>query len=164
MNREKGFTLIELMIVVAIIGILAAIALPAYQNYTKNAANKACLLEAIRVTQNMLFELKESSNKEKRISLKAAFANSQACASGEVGGFSGRSGPRKSRFGIRVDEVSFSNANLPTGQLGRQTFAITPKKPGDKWIFCNIGPAPTAAPHPVVGANGKCEITDRVVR
>lgn len=57
---QKGFTLIELMIVVAIIGILAAIALPAYQDYTVRAKVSELLLAASAVRTSVTENSQES--------------------------------------------------------------------------------------------------------
>jgi prepilin-type N-terminal cleavage/methylation domain-containing protein len=56
-RAETGFTLIELMIVVAIIAILAAIALPAYNKYRVVSAESACLAEMTNYTRFALAEI-----------------------------------------------------------------------------------------------------------
>jgi len=59
---EQGFTLIELMIVVAIIGILAAVAIPQYQNFTKKskASEAKVILDAIVTAEASYFAEKDN--------------------------------------------------------------------------------------------------------
>lgn len=52
-DRKQGFTLIEVMIVVAIVAILAAIALPSYQSQTRDARRKDCTAVLMQARQQM---------------------------------------------------------------------------------------------------------------
>ena len=61
-TAQKGFTLIELMIVVAIIGILAAVALPAYQNYTIKAKVGAALSSVASIKTAVALCFQENGN------------------------------------------------------------------------------------------------------
>lgn len=61
MKNKKGFTLVELMVVVVIIGILTAIAVPVYNNTQTNAKSKACLAN-IRTIDGAIEMFKANNN------------------------------------------------------------------------------------------------------
>ena len=81
-TMQKGFTLIELMIVVAIIGILAAIAIPAYQDYAKKSSENACLAEVKGFANTVYADINDPNvNASSALSTAAAGSKPQGACS-----------------------------------------------------------------------------------
>ena len=81
MNAQKGFTLIELMIVVAIIGILAAIAIPAYQDYAKKSSENSCLAETKAYANTLYVDVNDPATSPASALASAVALTASACQS-----------------------------------------------------------------------------------
>lgn len=61
-NQQLGFTLVELMIVITIIGIIAAISISMYQNYVNRANIQSCLLETKSYSNSVFYALNDQED------------------------------------------------------------------------------------------------------
>lgn len=135
MKKQSGFTLIELMIVVAIVAILAAIALPAYQTYTK----KARFTEVVSATGPYKTAI-EVCVQTYGVSSATDLTSTTITGTGHSCVEAGQNGiPAAITSGTgNVGSVSISNAGVITavgsGSAGTANFTLTPTVQSDSHI------------------------------
>jgi type IV pilus assembly protein PilA len=126
---QKGFTLIELMIVVAIIGILAAIAIPAYSNYT----TKAHFTEVITMTAGMKNAV-EACVADGTCLVNGAITvpTASITTAGGTGDFPALPGGTANMLSLGIDAAGVITATATsTGGLAGETYVLTPTLTAD---------------------------------